>query len=540
MSDNQEYNKFLRLVQQGCTRIPVARSLFADLDTPVGTYLKLGNSPYTYLLESVQGGEKWGRYSFIGLPAKRIIKAEGFTLTEYTRESDGDEFTRHSFECEDPLDYIQRQIKNSELDPALKESSLLTELPRFCGGFVGYFSYDAAGYSEKRLRHLLDKEDPLSCPQILIMQSDEIIAFDNLLGKMILICYADLSSGEEKKAEGKGEENNSKISETAGKEAYAKTQKRLDEIEQILAKPMREGLNSPLKIHGSDSDANLHKLLSTDEAGTKYRANVTRIKKYVHAGDVMQVVPSQRMSINYPHKDFDFYRALRTVNPAPYMFFLDLDDFRVAGASPEILARLEHDGGKRIATIRPIAGTRPRGKDEAEDLRLEKDMLQDPKEIAEHLMLIDLGRNDIGKVSKIGTVKLSDEFQVERYSHVMHIVSNVVGELKEELDAMDLLRASLPAGTLSGAPKIRAMEIIAELEEYKRGIYGGALGYIGWDGNMDMCIAIRTALIKDGKLFLQAGGGIVADSDEDKEWQETLNKRGALLRVASMLGLETD
>ena len=516
MTDSKDFAKFKHWAEQGYKNIPVTRSLFSDLDTPVSTYLKVGNVPYSYLLESVQGGDKWARYSFIGLPAERVIKVTNNKLLDINHKSG----EAKEFEVEDPIAYLREHLDAKAISPDVPE---LEELPRFFGGLVGYFAYECAAYTEERLRHLLEKENTLGCPHIILMHSDKIIAFDNLLGKMLLICHANLS-------------------EVGVEEAYAEAQSQLDEIENLLTSALPAEAVVPLSSAdpSSDSDKKLQKLLGAkgDESGEQYRAMVKRIKEYVRAGDVMQVVPSQRMETSYQHEPFDFYRGLRTVNPAPYMFYLHLDDFQVAGASPEILTRLEHQGNKRIATARPIAGTRPRGKDEAEDLRLEQDMLADPKEIAEHLMLIDLGRNDIGRVSKAGSVKVSDQFGVERYSHVMHIVSNVTGELKDELDALDLLRYSLPAGTLSGAAKIRAMEIIAELEPQQRGIYGGALGYLGWQGNMDMCIAIRSAVIKDGKIFFQAGGGIVADSDPEREWQETLNKRGALLRVASILGLD--
>ncbi len=516
------FEAFTKLSSQGLQRIPVTKTLYADIDTPVGTYLKVGNSPYSYLLESVEGGQKWGRYSFIGLPSKRIIKVSGFQITELRKNAGEDK--EETFECADPLEYIREQAEKLHIpaELATNQPEELKLLPRFSGGFVGYFSYECAAYSEKRLRHLLDKTDTIGCPQIVMMQSDEIIAFDNLLGKMTLICYAD-------------------VKQAANiKDAYEVAQVRLAEMSEMIAKPLPPELNSSLRLEGRDTDDNLQKLLSkaAEFQGKEYRDMVTKVKQYIHAGDVMQAVPSQRMEINFPHDSFNFYRALRTVNPAPYMFHLHLDDFSIAGASPEILSRLERTEQGRIATLRPIAGTRRRGTNEEEDKLLEKEMLADPKEIAEHLMLIDLGRNDIGKISKVGSVKVSDEFNVEKYSHVMHIASNVTGEIKDDLGAMDLLRATLPAGTLSGAAKIRAMEIIAELETSKRGIYGGALGYLDWQGNMDMCIAIRTAVIKDDKLFLQAGGGIVADSDEHLEWRETLNKRGALLRVINMLGLD--
>lgn len=526
--DNLGLTSFTALAAQGLQRIPLTKTLYADIDTPVGTYLKVANAPYSYLLESVEGGQKWGRYSFIGLPSQRIIKVSGFQVTELRRifganDADKVEEEKNSFECADPLEYIHTQAQKLHIpdELAVNQPDAIKMLPRFSGGFVGYFAYESAAYAEKRLRHLLDKPDNIGCPEIVMMQSDEIIAFDNLLGKMILICYADVKAASDIK------------------NAYGLAQERLSEMSAMIAKPLPPELNSSLSLAGSASDDSLNKLLSKDaeSQGDAYRKMVTKIKQYIRAGDVMQVVPSQRMEIDFPHNSFDFYRTLRTVNPAPYMFHLNLDDFSIAGASPEILARLERTEKQRIATLRPIAGTRRRGANEEEDKLLEKDMLADPKEIAEHLMLIDLGRNDIGKISKVGSVKVSDEFSVEKYSHVMHIVSNVIGEIQDDLGAVDLLKASLPAGTLSGAAKIRAMEIIAELEATKRGVYGGALGYLDWQGNMDMCIAIRTAVIKDDKIFLQAGGGIVADSDEHLEWRETLNKRGALLRVINMLGI---
>lgn len=525
------------MASQGQRRIPVTRSLFADLDTPVSTYLKVGNKPYSYLLESVQGGEQWGRYSFIGLPAQKVIILKGYKIIELVQDSVENAevitYKQHKqIEVPSPLDYIWDRCE----EKSIPISSLDTDsLPRFCGGFVGYFSYECAAYTERRLRSILDKPDPLDCPQAVLMQSDEIIAFDNLLGKIMLICYAEL------------EECSVNLDE-----AYELSQRRLDAMENKLKEPLNykdyQGANKSsktsfaqyrLSANSLSNDDKLQQLLSKESAakGKEYRAMVGRIKEYIRAGDVMQVVPSQRMEVDYSHKPFDFYRTLRTVNPAPYMFHLDLKDFQVAGASPEILARLEVGPKGRVATLRPIAGTRPRGSSSDEDKLLEKSLLNDPKEIAEHVMLIDLARNDIGKVAKIGTVKVSDEFSIEKYSHVMHIVSNVQGELRDELTPMELLKASLPAGTLSGAAKIRAMEIIAELEPVKRGIYGGALGYLGWHGNMDLCITIRTAIIKDNKIYIQAGGGIVADSEPDKEWHETLNKRGATLRVLGMLGL---
>ena len=485
--------RFRELVDAGYNRIPVTREVLADLDTPLSTYLKLANAPWTFLLESVQGGEKWGRYSIIGLPSRERIEVRGFTVQHIV-----DDEVHGAAEVEDPLAWIeqfQARFKVPRLD----------DQPRFDGGLVGYFGYDTIRYIEPRLRSELAaaKPDPLGVPDILLMVCDELVVFDNLSGRLTLWSHAD----------------------TAEPRAYATAVERLEALEIRLRSATLNTVSpgtGSAAVEEGDFDSGF------TEAG--FKAAVEQIKEYVLAGDVMQCVPSQRMSIPYRAAPLDLYRALRSLNPSPYMFFLDLGDHQVAGSSPEILTRLEEGE----VTVRPIAGTRKRGRTDEEDQALEAELLADPKERAEHLMLIDLGRNDVGRISETGSVKVTEEMVVERYSHVMHIVSNVTGRLSPGLTAMDALRATFPAGTVSGAPKIRALEIIDELEPVKRGIYSGAVGYLSWHGNLDTAIAIRTAVIKDGQLHVQAGAGIVADSVPEMEWQETLNKGRALFRAVAM------
>ncbi len=482
--------RFDELASAGYNRIPVTREVLADLDTPLSTYLKLANVPWTFLLESVQGGEKWGRYSIIGLPSSERIEVRGYEV----RHLKDDEVLGAS-RVEDPLAWIeqfQQRFKVPRLD----------DQPRFDGGLVGYFGYDTVRYAEPRLAGV-DKPDPLGVPDILLMVCDELVVFDNLSGRLTLWTHAD----------------------PAIEDAYPKACERLESLE-IRLRSNTITTQSPGTGGRAVEEGHFNSGFTEDG----FKAAVEKIKEYVLAGDVMQCVPSQRMSIPYQAPPLDLYRALRSLNPSPYMFFFNLDDHHVVGSSPEILTRLE-DGE---VTVRPIAGTRVRGATEAEDQALEADLMADPKEIAEHLMLIDLGRNDVGRISETGTVKVTDQMAVERYSHVMHIVSNVTGQLKPGFSAMDVLRATFPAGTLSGAPKIRAMEIIDELEPVKRGIYSGAVGYLSWHGNMDTAIAIRTAVIKDGQLHVQAGAGVVADSVPELEWQETLNKGRALFRAVAM------
>lgn len=483
---------FAELAQQGYNRIPVMREVLADLDTPLSCYLKLASGAYSYLFESVQGGEKWGRYSMIGLPARTILKAFG---DEIQIERDGEIIERHT--RADALSFVD-EFKQRYRAPELPN------LPRFTGGLVGYFAYDCVRYVEPHLKATTPK-DIIGTPDILLSVSDEVLVFDNLAGKLIFVIHA-----------------NPEV-----ENAYAKANARLDELEQTLRGEIPATPNLSLGMN-----ANSEPQFTSHCGEQKFQQNVVDIKDYVLAGDTMQVVISQRLSIDFTQEPINLYRALRNLNPSPYMYFMNLGDHHVVGSSPEILARLE-DGE---VTVRPIAGTRRRGRTPEEDKAMEIELVNDPKEIAEHLMLIDLGRNDVGRVAEIGSVKLTDKMVVERYSHVMHITSNVTGKLKAGLDAMDVLRAALPAGTLSGAPKIRAMEIIDEFETEKRGIYGGAVGYISWNGNMDTAIAIRTAVIKGGKLYVQAGAGVVADSVPALEWKETMNKARAIFKAVDMVG----
>jgi anthranilate synthase component 1 len=482
--------EFLRLAAEGYNRIPLACETLADFDTPLSIYLKLADAPHSYLLESVQGGEKWGRYSIIGLPARTVLRVHGYCASVSV---DDVEVERH--DCEDPLAFV-------EAFKARYRVPTLPGLPRFNGGLVGYFGYDCVRYVEKKLAHC-PNPDPLGTPDILLMVSDAVVVFDNLAGKMHLIVLADPGEAE------------------AFEQGQARLQALLEQLRQPLAPRQGIDLSAPPGAEPA---------FRASFGREDYERAVDTIKEYILAGDCMQVVPSQRMSIDFKAAPIDLYRALRCFNPTPYMYFFNFGDFHVVGSSPEVLVRVE-DG---LVTVRPIAGTRPRGATEEADLALEKDLLSDAKELAEHLMLIDLGRNDVGRVADTGSVKVTDQMVIERYSNVMHIVSNVTGLLRDGLTAMDALRAILPAGTLSGAPKIRAMEIIDELEPVKRGVYGGAVGYLAWNGNMDTAIAIRTAVIKDGELHVQAGGGIVADSVPALEWEETINKRRAMFRAVAL------
>jgi anthranilate synthase component 1 len=463
--------------------------VLADLDTPLSTYLKLADAPYSYLFESVQGGEKWGRYSIIGLPCDTVVRVRG---TEIEVSTQGEIVETDS--SDDPLSWVeafQQRFTVPELD----------ELPRFNGGLVGYFGYDTVRYIEPKLSKA-PESDPLNNPDILLMVSDELVVFDNLSGRLYLIVHVDPSV-----------EN-----------AFNVGQQRLDTLTEQLRQTALQAPKAHQAHHVDESD------FVSGFTHDGFLSAVEKAKQYITDGDIMQVVLSQRLSIPFSAPSIDLYRALRTLNPSPYMYYLNLGDFDIVGSSPEILVRMEDNQ----VTVRPIAGTRPRGKTEAEDNALEADLLADPKELAEHLMLIDLGRNDIGRVSQTGTVELTDKMVIERYSHVMHIVSNVTGEVKPDMSAMDALRATFPAGTVSGAPKVRAMEIIDELEPVKRGVYAGSVGYLSWSGNMDTAIAIRTAVIKDNTLHIQAGAGIVYDSVPEMEWQETMNKARAIFRAVAM------
>ncbi len=480
--------EFAAFKAQGYNRVPVTRRVLADLDTPLSVYLKLAAGPYSYLLESVEGGEKWGRYSIIGLPARRRLAVAGHELTE---TMDGEVVARA--DIADPLAHVRDYLGRVRVPPV--------EISRFVGGLVGYFGYDTVRYVEPRLAASTPR-DPLGTPDILLMVSDEFVVFDNLKGEMQLVCYVD----------------------PADPGALDRANRRLDELIARLAEPLR--LPAPAATGAAAGERDF----ASGFGREAFIAAVERIKHYIVEGDVMQVVPSQRMSVPLAAAPIDVYRALRHLSPSPYLFFMDLDDFQIVGSSPEILVRLD----ERTVTTRPLAGTRRRGATAEEDRALEAELLADPKEIAEHLMLIDLGRNDIGRVAETGSVRVTEQMVIERYSHVMHISSNVEGTLRTDLDALDVLKATLPVGTLSGAPKIRAMEIIDELEPVKRGIYGGAVGYLSWNGNMDTAIAIRTAVIKDGRLSIQVGCGVVADSVPNLEWEETLNKGRAMFRAVEM------
>lgn len=477
---------FDALASRGYNRIPLVVETFADLDTPLSLYLKLANQPFSYLLESVQGGERFGRYSIIGLPAQVRIEARGAVVQVLENGQVIEETSDIN-----PLDFIQGYQARFRIPP-------YQGLPRFTGGLAGYFGYDTIRYIERRLTETT-KPDELGVPDILLMVSEELAVVDNLSGKLYFIVYAD----------------------PAAPDAYQQGLQRL----QALIQRLRQPANIPHAPAIGATEAH-------SEFGEQaFKDAVARAKQYIFDGDIMQVVLSQRMAKPFDANPLFLYRALRSLNPSPYMFYYDMGDHHVVGASPEILVRLEDD----MVTSRPIAGTRPRGKTREEDLALAEELLADPKEIAEHVQLMDLGRNDVGRVAQTGSVRVTDNMMIERYSHVMHIVSNVEGKLKPGLHAIDVLKAAFPAGTLSGAPKVRAMEIIDELEPSKRGIYGGAVGYLGFNGDMDLAIAIRTGVIKDGMLYSQAGAGIVADSAPENEWMETQNKARAVLRAAEIV-----
>ncbi len=479
---------FDQYVADGYNHIPVYKAIAIDTDTALGLYLKLANNPYSYLFESVQGGEKWGRYSMIGLHAQTVIKVFDH---EVRIEQEGE--LLESTEVKDPLAWVEQYLDQYKVPE-------LEALPDFNGGLVGYFGYEIIRYIEPRLSNI-DKPDELNVADILLMVSNDLVVFDNLLNQAFVITHIDPS-----------------------KQSYKDALNRLDEISSQI--------DQPLKSTNYQSDHITEQDFTSSFGEENYKNTVKKIQEYIVAGDVMQVVPSQRLSCKFSAPPIELYRQLRRLNPSPYMYYLNLDDVVIVGSSPEILTRV--DGDRRV-TVRPIAGTRSRGVNEKEDLALEKDLLADEKEIAEHLMLIDLGRNDLGRIAKTGTVELTDKMFVERYSHVMHIVSNVECELQDSMSAIDVLKATFPAGTLSGAPKVRAMEIINEVEPLKRNIYSGAIGYLSWHGCMDMAIAIRTAVIKNEILYVQAGAGIVHDSVPQSEWDETMHKARALMKAAELV-----
>ncbi|MDE2453986.1 MAG: anthranilate synthase component I [Burkholderiales bacterium] len=482
--------EFQSLAREGYHRIPLILEAFADLETPLSLYLKLaGGAAHSFLLESVVGGERFGRYSFIGLPARTLLRARAFTTEVVT---DGAVVERHEG---NPLDFIAAYQQRFKV-------ALRPGLPRFCGGLAGYFGYDAVRYIEPRLARTC-KPGGIDTPDILLLQTEELAVIDNLSGRLYLIVYAD----------------------PARPEAYFNGKKRLAELADrlrysVTAPPVRRGPAYAVEREFAKAD---------------YLAAVARAKDYIAAGDMMQVQIGQRLKKRYTESPLSLYRALRSLNPSPYMYFYDLGDFQIVGASPEILVRHEHTPAGDKVTIRPLAGTRPRGATPEIDKALEAELASDPKERAEHLMLIDLARNDIGRIAKTGSVKVTEAFAIERYSHVMHLVSNVEGLLKDGMTSLDVLRATFPAGTLTGAPKIRAMEIIDELEPVKRGIYGGACGYLSFAGDMDIAIAIRTGIVRNNTLYVQAAAGIVADSVPELEWKETEAKARALIRAAELV-----
>ena len=481
---------FQQQAAQGHTRIPVVREVLSDLDTPLSVYLKLADGPHTYLFESVEGGERFGRYSIIGLPAKRVYAFAGHTL--FVTE-DGE--LVESRTVDDPFSEVEA-LRTAHSVPRIDD------LPGFTGGLVGWFGFECIDYIEPRLAATgRGKPDELGTPDILLMLSEELAVFDNLKGRLYLIVHADPREDR----------------------AFARAQRRLDELTHRLR---QGGPGYPETLQSAALDEGDFVSGFTREG---FIEAVEKSKDYIRAGDIFQVVLSQRLSVPFKARPDDVNRALRALNPSPYMYFLDVGDMQVVGSSPEILVRLQ-DGE---VTVRPIAGTRPRGSTPEQDAALEAELLADPKERAEHLMLIDLGRNDVGRVSAPGTVEVGEQFVIERYSHVMHIVSEVTGRLQDGLSYADVLRATFPAGTVSGAPKIRALEVIRELEPIKRNVYAGSIGYIGWHGDADTAIAIRTAVIQDGRLYVQAGAGIVYDSDPQKEWEETMNKGRALFRAVA-------
>ena len=478
--------------EQGFNRIPLVLESFADLDTPLSVYAKLANQPYSYLLESVEGGDKFGRYSIIGLPSKLRIQINDNRILVL----EGDKIKKE-INDENPLDFIDNFMADFKVPTDL-------DLPRYSGGLAGYFGYETIKYIEPKLcKNFV--EDKLDLPDILLMLSDEIVVFDNISGTLFIINYVDPSIPD----------------------AYELGLKNL----QALVGKLQSGPSPFASFERTDSDNNNLSEVVSEFGEEQFKIAVDKAKQYIFDGDIMQVVLSQRMTKSFESNPLSLYRTLRSLNPSPYMFFYHMGDHYVVGASPEILVTLV---GEKV-TVRPIAGTRPRGKDESEDIQFEKDLLADPKEIAEHVQLMDLGRNDVGRVAKIGTVNVTDSMIIEKYSHVMHIVSNVEGVIKNKLSAIDVLKASFPAGTVSGAPKVRAMEIINELEDTKRGVYSGAVGYLGFDGDMNVAIAIRTAVIKDNVLYVQAGAGIVADSVPKNEWIETQNKAKAILKASELV-----
>ena len=492
---------FHRLAEQGYTRIPVVEEVRADLYTPLALYLKLAGGPYSYLLESVVGGERFGRYSFVGLACAERIEARGDRVRRLLRDARGADVCLEEARG-DPFEFVRAYLQRHRVAPAAGAL-------RFPGGLVGYFGYETVRFVEPSALGE-PKPDPLGTPDLLLLVSDELAVVDNVLGKLHLVVYADPRQPD----------------------AHRVARDRLDKLRARLAGALPERMVTALAANPPERGS--AELQCTFTEGD-FLAAVRRAKEYILAGDCMQVQVSQRTSRAFDADPIALYRALRGLNPSPYMYYFDFGDHHVVGASPEIMVRVS---GEAI-TLRPIAGTRPRGATPEDDARIAAELLADPKERAEHVMLIDLGRNDVGRVAATGSVRVTEQMVVERYSHVMHIVSNVEGRRAPGVDALDVFRASFPAGTVTGAPKVRAMQIIDELEPVKRGIYSGAVGYLGFNGDMDVAIAIRTGIVKDRRLHVQAAAGIVADSDPKSEWLETQHKARALLRAADVAAAES-
>jgi len=482
------YEEFVGLVPFGNV-VPIRCEIPGDLETPVSAFLKIHRGRHGFLLESVQGGEKWGRYSFLGSEPERVLTVRGHTLEERSRQG---EVRRR--EVGDVLGALRDWLH-------AYHPVALPGVPRFSGGAVGYLGYDLVRDFE---RLPVRARDDLDLPDVILLLADRLLVFDNVTQKIHVIANLFLHEGASLRA------------------TYDAGVAAIEEWLERLQGPVPRQ-EKPAGVSSGDAGAELQSNVGQE----LYEAMVRRAKEYVHAGDVIQVVLAQRFSGALRAAPFDVYRSLRSINPSPYLFFLDLGDCSLAGASPEVMARVE---GREL-TVRPIAGTRPRGTAEVDDLELEQELLNDPKEIAEHIMLVDLGRNDVGRVSVTGSVEVTERLVVERYSHVMHIVSNVRGRLAPGNDAFDAFRATFPAGTLSGAPKVRAMEIIEELEPVRRGVYGGAVGYFDFSGNMDTGIAIRTVLFKNGRAYVQTGAGIVADSVPEREHLECLNKARGMFQA---------
>ncbi len=472
--------------------IPVYKEILADLDTPVSAYMKISGGEYSFLLESIEGGEKWARYCFLGCDPSVVVSTKGRTLTLIENGKQ----EQREIKSGSPLSAVKKIMARYQPVPS-------AGLPRFSGGAVGFVSYDMVRFFEDLPEQTVDD---LDVPDSQFVITDTMLVFDNVSQTIKIVSNA-FVEGDDLTA------------------VYENTIRKISALEEKLKTPLARG-SVPDVEEGSASPLSFDSNMKEEE----HKQAVTRIKQYIQEGDAIQVVFSQRLKFSINRDPFDIYRALRTINPSPYMYYLKFGELQVVGSSPEVLVRLEDDK----VEVRPIAGTRKRGRNEEEDLELEQDLLSDEKELAEHIMLVDLGRNDIGKVAEINTVEVDERFTIERYSHVMHIVSNVKGTLKKGLDCFDVLEAAFPAGTLSGAPKIRAMEIIDELEPTRRGLYGGAVGYISFNGNMDTAIAIRTLLIKGKTAYLGVGGGIVADSVPQSEFEETMNKGRALLKAIEL------